>query len=74
MTHNAGVLALGRANISHIVEMQYFVNNHSLYSKALLKQSKYIVVITNEGSTQIVTFMTLRAGVLALGRGHMSYS
>ena len=30
-------------------------------------------MITKEGSTKIVTFMTPRAGVIALGRGHISH-
>ena len=30
-------------------------------------------MMTKEGSTKIVTFMTLRAGVLALGYGHISH-
>mgnify|MGYP003690060731 CR=1 FL=1 len=34
----------------------------------------YIVMMTKEGSTEIVTFMTPWAGVLALGHGHMSLS
>ena len=31
------------------------------------------VMMTKEGSTQIVNFMTLGAGVLMLGRGHISH-
>ena len=34
----------------------------------------YIVMMTMEGSTKIVTFMTPGAGVLVLERGHMTYS
>ena len=30
--------------------------------------------MTKEGSTKYVNFMTPGAGVLMLGRGHMSYS
>ena len=33
----------------------------------------YIVMMTMEGSTKIVNFMTTGAGVLVLGRGHISY-
>ena len=29
--------------------------------------------MANEGSTEIVNFMTSRAGVLMLGRGHISH-
>ena len=32
----------------------------------------YKVMMTKKGSTKIVTFMTPRAGVLMLGRGHIS--
>ena len=35
-------------------------------------QNKYIVMITKYGSIKIVIFMTPRAGVLVLGRGHIS--
>ena len=33
----------------------------------------YIAMMTKEGSTQIVNFMTPGAGVLMLGRGHISH-
>ena len=33
----------------------------------------YIVLMTKEGSTKIVNFMTPGAGVLVLGRGHISH-
>ena len=32
----------------------------------------YIVLMTKEGSTEIINFMTPGAGVLMLGRGHIS--
>ena len=32
----------------------------------------YIVIMTKEGSTKIVNFMNPRAGLLVLGRGHIS--
>ena len=38
-----------------------------------IRQTKYIVMMTKEGSTQIVNFMTPRAGVLVLGYGHISH-
>ena len=37
------------------------------------RQTKYIVMMSKEGSTQIKTFMTPGAGVLMLGRGHISH-
>ena len=33
----------------------------------------YIAMMIKEGSTQIVNFMTTGAGVLVLGRSHMSF-
>ena len=72
MNPGAGVLVLGRGHISHIVKMHYFSKNLLLYSKAY-RQTMYIVIITEERSTKIMTFMTLRATVIVLGCGHMSY-
>ena len=64
MTPGAGVLVLGCGHIINIVKMHYFVKNLLLYSQALMRQTKYNVVMTKEGSTKIVTFNTPRAGVL----------
>ena len=36
-------------------------------------RTKYIAMMTKEGLTKIVNFMTLRAGVLVLGCGHISH-
>ena len=38
-----------------------------------MRQTKYIVMMTKEGSTKILTFMTPLAGVLGLGGGHISH-
>ena len=40
-----------------------------------MRQTKYMykVMITKEGSSQIVNFMTPGAGVLMLGHGHISH-
>ena len=73
MTPGAGVLALGRGHISHIVKMHYFFKNLLLYSKAVIRQTKYVVMMTKEGSTKIFNFMTPGAGVLVLGHGHISH-
>ena len=54
------------------VKLMYFLKNLLLYSEALIRQTKYIVMMTKEGSTKIVDFMTPWAGVLVLGRGHIS--
>ena len=72
MINGAGVLALGCGHISHIVKMHYSFKN-LLYSHAWIRQPEYKVMMTKEGSTQIVNFMTLGTGVLMLGRGHISH-
>ena len=51
----------------------YFLKNLLLYSQALIRQTKYVVKMTTEGSTKIVNFMTPGVGVLVLGRGHISH-
>ena len=51
----------------------YFLKNLLLYSGSWFRKTKYIVMITKERSTKIVNFMTPWAGVLELGRGHISH-
>ena len=51
----------------------YFLKSLLLYSGAWLRQTKCIVMMAKEGSTKIVNFMTPGAGVLVLGRGHISH-
>ena len=53
--------------ICHIVKMHYFFKILFLYSQAQIRQTKYKVMMTKEGSTKTVNFMTSRAGVLMLG-------
>ena len=50
-------------------------SKEDINSGAWLRKTKfmYIVMMTKEGSTKIVNFMTPGAGVLALGRGHISH-
>ena len=67
MTPGVGVLLLGRGHISRIVKMHYLLKNVLLYSQALNRQTKYVVMMTKEGSTQIINFMPPGAGVLMLG-------
>ena len=38
----------------------YFLKNLLLYSQALIRQTKYVVMMTKEGSTKIVNFMIHR--------------
>ena len=40
---------------------------------AMIRQTKYIVMLTEEGSTKIVNYMTPGAGVHVLGHGHISH-
>ena len=53
------------------VKLLYFFKN-LLYSGAWSIQTKYIVMMTKEGSTKIVNLMTPGAGVLVQGHGHIS--
>ena len=52
--------------------MHYFFKNLH-YSQAQNRKTKYIVMITKEGSTKIVNFMTSGAEVFVLGCVHVSY-
>ena len=72
MTPGAGVLVLGCSHINHIVKLNYFFKNRLLYPQAQIKQTKCIVM-TKEGCTKIVNFMTPWVGVLGLGCGHISH-
>ena len=69
----AGARVLGFGHISHKVKMHYFFKNLFLYSQAQIRQTKNVVMMTKEGSTKIVNFMTPGAGALVLGRGHISH-
>ena len=51
----------------------YFLKDLLLYSQALIRQTKYVVMMIKEGSTNIVNFMTPGARVLVLGRGQISH-
>ena len=56
----------------------YVMKMHSLkisflFSELQTRQTKYIVVMIKEGSTQIVNFMNTGAVVLVLRRGHKSH-
>ena len=57
MTPGAGVLVLGHGHISHIVKLHYFFKNLLLYSQALIRQTKYVLMMTKEGATKIVNFL-----------------
>ena len=58
MTPGAGVLVLVCGHTSNIVKINYFFKrSFSLLSQALNRQTKYIVMMTKEGSTKIVNFI-----------------
>ena len=66
------VLDLRCGHISHIGKMHYFFKN-LLNSQEWMRQTICIVMMTKEGSTKIVNFKPPGAGVLVLGRGHISH-
>ena len=53
--------------------MHYSFKNILLNSQTLIRQTKHLVMMTEEASTKIVNFMTLGSGILVVGCGHMSY-
>ena len=53
MTPGAGFFLPGRGHISHTVKIYYFFKNLLLYSHANIRQTKYIVMMTKEGSTKL---------------------
>ena len=71
MTPGAGVLALERGHM--LYSGNAFFPNKIIFFTPRIKQTKYIVKMTKEGSIKMVTFMTPTAGVLSLGRGHISH-
>ena len=64
MTPGAQVPVLGHGHKSHIVKLHYFFTNILLYTQALIRQNKYVVMMTNEGSPKIVNFMNSGQGFL----------
>ena len=48
MIPRAEVLVLGRDHINHIVKMHYFSKNRHLCYQAKIRQTGYIVMMTNE--------------------------
>ena len=69
MTPGVGVLVLRCGHVNYIVKIHYLLKNLLFYSQAQIRQTEdYIVMMSKEGSTKIVNFMTPRAGVFVLGR------
>ena len=66
-------LVLRRDHISNIVKMYHLFRNMFPYSGARFRQTKYKVMMSKEGSTKKVNYMTPGAGVLVFGRGLISH-
>ena len=58
MNPRGGFLVLGLGNMRYIVKIHYFFKNLFLYSHAQIKQTEGIVIMSKEGSTKIVNFIT----------------
>ena len=69
MTSGLGVLVLRCGHMSYMVKIHHFFKNLSLYSEAQIWQTEGIIMMSKEGSTKFINFMTPRAGILVLGRG-----
>ena len=67
MIPREGVHVQGHGHISYIVKWHYFFKNLLLYFKAQPRQTDGLVMMSKEGSTNIINFMTPRAGILVLG-------
>ena len=52
--------------------MNYFFKN-CFYSQTYIRQSKYTVMMTKEGSTKILNFITFGAGVFVLRHGRITH-
>ena len=72
MTPGAGVLVLEPGQISHILKCIISIMSFSLLP-GIDKKNKYIVLMTKEGFTKIINFMTPGAGVHVLELGHISH-
>ena len=58
--------------INNIVKLHFFFYN-LLYSGALFRQTKCVIIMIEEGSNKIVNFMTPGVGVLVLRCDHIIY-
>ena len=61
---------LGHVHISHVVNIISLKKIHP-YFQALLRCSKYIIMMTKERFTEIVNFMTPWVRIFVLGHGHI---
>ena len=64
MTPGAEVIVLGSGQISHVVKMPYFFKYISTPMLGI-HQTEFIVMMTKEGSTKIVNFITRSRGCCA---------
>ena len=71
ITPGTEVLVLGCGHLSCIVKMHYFFKILLLYSQAKIRQTKYVLMMTKEGSTKIINFMTPGAAVVVLRYVHI---
>ena len=53
MTPGVGVLFQGRGHVSHIVKMHFSLKIIFSTPQALIRQTKYVVMMTKEGFTKI---------------------
>ena len=84
LCHVASVARVRRQEIVNFMvphpKRMYFLGKKCFFKNLLLYfgtwsiQSKCKVMITKEGSTKIVNFLTPRAGILVLGCGHIIYT
>ena len=71
MTPGVVVLVLRCDHVSYVVKIIFFCEN-LLYSQAQIRKTEGIVMMSKEGLTKIVNFMTPRVGILVLWRGQKS--
>ena len=74
MIPGVGVLVLRCGHTSYIVKKTLFLTSSSLhFSQAQIRQTEGKVMMSKEGSTKILDFMTPRSGILVLGCGQISH-
>ena len=67
MTPGVGVLLQARDHVSHMVKMHYFFKNLLLYFQAQIRQTKGIVMMSEERYTKVVKCMTPGQAFLCWG-------
>ena len=64
---------LWHGHISYTVKLMHYFFKNLLYSRAQMRQTKYIVLVTKKTFTRILNFMTSRAGVLVVEDGRICH-